>query len=199
MAAVFLNDDAGNTWQLSVNNQSQVVATLVAHTPGAPLIIREWDSAVTNYELRITGGGFLSVFLSSNTQHIGPTIFLQSFDLTVSLYLRVFHGIVQTSGDATFAKVIQVGQLLPGDGCYPTPLQPGGPGTPVTMPSQTEGEMIGLWVAGCTHWFNHWSVYSAEIGGQPTALICCPICLYIQRIVIPYSAIHTDQNAIIFA
>ena len=100
---------------------------------------------------------------------------------------------------AFFSPDFQVGELYTPSGSYPVPSQPGGINTPVTMPVQTDGEKIGLWVAGCQHWFNHWNVYSAAVGGVTSALICCPVCGYIQRIITPYSAIHSDANMILFA
>lgn len=126
-------------------------------------------------------------------------LLLDSTDPTIFFFLQVFNGMLQVATDLPFANPIIVGQLLIGDGAYPIPLQPGGPGTPITSPLQTDGEKLGLWVAGCQHWFNHWDVHSSQIGGVQTALICCPICLYVQRLISPYSAIHTDQNMIIFA
>lgn len=200
MANPLLNDDQGNTWQLSATVDGKVQATLVANVLGTPLLIREADRSAVIYELRIVNGGFLAVFLASSPNLIQPILPLSTSDPAVTIYLRVFHGFVQTSGDATFSAVIVLGQLLPGDGAYPTPLQPGGIGSIVTMPAQTDGEKLGLWSFGCSHWFNHIEVRSAEIGGVTSALLVCPICLYVQRIIQPYSdAISGDANAIIFA
>jgi len=91
----------------------------------------------------------------------------------------------------------QVGQLYRNDGTTPQALQPGGIGTPVTMPAQTDGEKLGLWVFGCGHFFINIDVFSVSIGGVPSALLCCPVCLYIQRIVTPFTDIYNDANFIL--
>lgn len=92
----------------------------------------------------------------------------------------------------------QVGQLWPLGDDYPTPVQPGGPGTVVTSPPQDIGEKIGMWTTGCGHFFNNWAIYKVAVGGVPSALVCCPLCGYISRIITPYDLINTDANAIIF-
>jgi hypothetical protein len=94
-----------------------------------------------------------------------------------------------------------VGSIFPAgaDDPYPVPIQPGGPGNPVTMPAQTQGEMVGLWVAGCGHWFNNYDLRFIAIAGIPSVCVCCPVCLYIQRIITPVSALYTDANMIVFA
>lgn len=200
MANPYLNDDAGNYWQLACTAQGQLSANFISPGVEFPLYLLETNApSSVIYELKITAGGFLSLFLAPVSVKQVPTRVELSSGGPVLFFLRVFNGNIQLSVDPASQVVIVVGQLLPGDGAYPTPLQPGGIGTPVTMPTQTDGEKSGLWVAGCQHWFNHWDVHSAQIGGVQTALVCCPLCLYVQRLVSPYAAIHQDQNMIIFA
>lgn len=104
----------------------------------------------------------------------------------------------------------QIGQLWTPSGPlwqYPHAKQPGGIGTPVTDPTQPpiqselEGqppqppavdptpraEKNGLYYPGCGHSIMEWEVVRASVGGVPSALICCPICRYIQQIFTPYT------------
>lgn len=198
MANPFLNDDKGNTYQLSCNAQGNLLATFVSAGLGQPLYMAESSPSTVVYEVRITGTGQLSLFLAPN--QTGPAkIELSTGTPSGFFILRVFSGVLQLSPDPAFLQVIVVGQLLVGDGAYPPPLQPGGIGTPVTSPIQTDGEKLGLWTGGCGHWWNHFDLRSVQINGVTSCLVVCPICLYVLRIIQPYSAIHSDQNAIIFA
>ena len=83
----------------------------------------------------------------------------------------------------------------------PTYTQPGGVGTPV-FPQQPLGERSAQYSFGCSHFFNIpriWQVYDPDTEEQ-AALICCPLCGYIQRIIEPYSEFDNYiQNPIIVA
>jgi hypothetical protein len=95
-----------------------------------------------------------------------------------------------------------VGQIYNVDliGIYPSAVQPGGIGTPVTMPAQSLGEKNGKFFPGCGHSIMSWEILSHPVGGIRSAIICCPLCRYVQRIITPYEAIHdTVQNPYIFA
>lgn len=54
----------------------------------------------------------------------------------------------------------------------------GFPQVPMSYPS--------LYVAGCGHQFNEFEIFEAyqESLGEQVALICCPICSYIQQIML---------------
>ena len=98
------------------------------------------------------------------------------------------------------------GQLYPSDIAYPPAQQPGGLGTPVTDPTQKIGpttntkpdllfpmnEFTGRFRPGCGHSINSYEIIEAAVNGAPAALICCPLCRFIQRIITPYDAIHDD-------
>jgi hypothetical protein len=93
-----------------------------------------------------------------------------------------------------------VGGLFPPDKEYPAAKQPGGPGTIVTDPIQSDGEKIGLFVAGCGHFFNSWMIQKIAVSGTASAVIGCPVCGYCQRIITPYDLINDNQvNPIIIA
>lgn len=98
-------------------------------------------------------------------------------------------------------STVQVGVIYnPEDASYrPRFTQPGGPGT-VVLPQQQPGEQIGLFVFGCGHWFNNMMVRETTYNWQAAAFLQCPVCDYLQRIVVPYSAIqNNDVNPILIA
>jgi len=79
---------------------------------------------------------------------------------------------------------------------YPSHSQPGGVGTP-TFPQETLGEMLGTWVTGCGHYFNNPEVVWDTLCGQQVALICCPVCRFISRIISPGSLVYQFPNDIL--
>lgn len=110
-----------------------------------------------------------------------------------------------------FVETFQIGELYPHAEGYPQFAQPGGIGTQ-TFPQQQNGGtgMVwingvpneigqGMWTAGCGHWFNSWEIISVTGCCSPVALICCPLCRFIQQIITPYIAIQDPvSNPIIF-
>lgn len=83
-------------------------------------------------------------------------------------------------------------------GYVPKPLQPGGPYTPVTAPTQKQGELIGPVYPGCGHSNNSIEVISAAVGGVQSAILRCTMCGYVARIITPFSAIYSLANSILF-
>ena len=74
---------------------------------------------------------------------------------------------------------------------------PGGlvyPQLPTQFPQQNQGyyqqvmSYPSLYVAGCGHPFNCFEVFEAydAYAGVQVALLCCPMCSYIQEIISPY-------------
>lgn len=90
--------------------------------------------------------------------------------------------------------------------------QPGGPGTTV-YPQQNDGSFgypgnfilmqeqgSGLWVSGCSHWWDCMSVYKDydTVSQKSAAIFCCPLCGYLIRVVEPYELIENPvQYAIL--
>lgn len=91
--------------------------------------------------------------------------------------------------------------------------QPGGPGTTV-YPQQQIGtnyaaypvvgqiwaENSGLWVAGCGHWFDCVRVFHDydNMLESSAAVICCPLCSFLIRLIEPYDQIYNvNDNMII--
>jgi len=99
---------------------------------------------------------------------------------------------------AFFDNEWQVGEIYQNDGTKPGTVQPGGPGTIVTMPQETDGEKLGLFVAGCGHFFVSFVAQSASVFGVPACLLLCPVCNYIQRIIVPFTDIYSESNFILF-
>ena len=95
-----------------------------------------------------------------------------------------------------------VGSLQPVS-WLPPPYQPGGPGTPVIFPAETVNtqlnEKTGMFFPGCGHSIMHWEISWDSLGGQPVALVKCPLCGWINSIWNPASLIEdTAQYPFIF-
>ncbi len=81
---------------------------------------------------------------------------------------------------------------------YPVFTQPGGPGTQ-TFPAQPIGERMGLFNAGCGHWFDAWLVTRSSFLDPDThtvmsvALVLCPLCQFLQQQIIPYERIYGPE------
>lgn len=74
--------------------------------------------------------------------------------------------------------------------------QPGGPGTRVfpqaydSAAGEFEPPLIpyGMYIPGCGHPVNFLAVFREydDESDEDAAIICCPVCTYIQRIIVPY-------------
>lgn len=201
MGKPLINDNAGGSWQLSANPNGSISLVFNVAAPVSPLLIAEYRSPnaapAAIYELKFVPGMGLALFFSSGTD-VPQGISIDTSTNPNVFLLQVVQGNLQLLV-ANLGADLAVGQLMPNDGSYPIAVQGGGLGTPVTNILQTQGEMLGLWVAGCGHWFNNYDVRFAEVGGVPSALVCCPLCLFIQRIISPASEVYSEANAIIFA
>lgn len=204
MGKPLINNTDGSYYALSgTANIGQLQASFVARGQANPgLFLQEVGNPTTVYEVKIFNGGMIGTFLAPGKTG-SAHIWLDTADPTKFLFLAVKNGRLVSDLDQPFLPTLVVGQLYPGDGTRPTPKQPGGPGTPVTFPTITQGESLGNWTAGCSHWFQNWELVSAQIGGVTSCLVVCPLCGYVQRIIQPYSAANPekadDLNSIIFA
>jgi hypothetical protein len=104
----------------------------------------------------------------------------------------------------------QVGELYLGFNRNGLPVfsQPGGPGTPVLpaaptlFPAQNQGypqqvmSYPSLYAAGCNHQFNCYEIFEvlSPSDGHQVALVCCPVCSYIQEIIDPYSQYQNYED-----
>jgi hypothetical protein len=72
--------------------------------------------------------------------------------------------------------------------------QPGGPGTQV-FPAQPQGEHAALYALICAHWINCLEVFEQydPVTKQQAAILCCPMCSTVQRIIIPYANYENYQ------
>lgn len=83
----------------------------------------------------------------------------------------------------TFAQSL-IGRLFPVS-YIPQPQQPGGIGTPVTMPTETIGEQLaGFLRPGCNHATNHWEIVRLSHAGVSYVLKKCPTCGYVQDVML---------------
>jgi len=91
-----------------------------------------------------------------------------------------------------------LGQIYKPDEPYvATYAQPGGIGTP-TFPQETIGEMQATFVVGCGHFVNNPEVVFTSIGCQQAALVVCPVCRFVSRIISPSSLLYGFGNEIVF-
>jgi hypothetical protein len=196
----FLIDEIGGIWNLTVTNTGLIQMIFTTTTTTSPvlflivqdvIIAMNWQiSVISSGNLRITG--------------IAPAPaprFLGLRSPNGSLYrLTIANGsFLTTLQPVSNQPVPAVGTIYPPAVTFlPKFTQPGGPGT-ATFPQQDPGEMLGLFVAGCGHWFNNWNVLSATVNCDQVAVMCCPLCGYCQRIIDPYSDIYSFQNEILIA
>ena len=81
---------------------------------------------------------------------------------------------------------------------YPVFTQPGGPGT-LAYPQQPIGEKMGLYNAGCGHFFDSWRVQRSSFLDPDTqtvmsvALVQCPMCSFLQQQIIPYERLYSFE------
>lgn len=83
-------------------------------------------------------------------------------------------------------------------------VQSGGPGTTV-LPGPNDGPFgypvpgvnmqesgSGLWPSVCGHWLDTWEIFMGydEVSNQNAAIVACPVCSCVNRIIIPYSNIY---------
>jgi hypothetical protein len=111
-----------------------------------------------------------------------------------------------------------VGQLQPQHEGYPDPLQPGGPGTQVTDPTQPSvvyqngtppnfytpttnptpyNERAAMFFPACGHAIRSWEVRWDAVNGDTMALIVCPLCGYLVDILTPQEALDVNINPLI--
>lgn len=203
MGKPLINNTDGSYYALSgTANIGQLQASFVARGQANPgLFLQEVGNPTTVYEVKIFNGGMIGTFLAPGK--IGSAhIWLDTVDPTKFLFLAVKNGRLVSDLDQPFLPTIILGQLYPNDGTTPVPKQPGGPGTPVTMPTETPGEAVGQWGLGCGHFVMSLELVSAQIGGVTTCLVLCPMCKFVQRLISPYSALQPTMaggiNDIVF-
>ncbi len=197
----FLIDELGGFWNLSVTNGGLVVITLTVTpaTPPVPFISLQDSTIAQTWQITVRSIGTL--VLTGTPVLPPPPLFLGITSPNGSLYrLRIFNGALQTVlQPPSIQPVPIVGTIFQPAVSYLSPFtQPGGPGT-ATFPQQDPGQMIGLFVAGCGHFFNSWIIFSATVNCDQVAAMLCPVCGYCQRLIDPYSDIHSFQHEILLA
>jgi hypothetical protein len=50
---------------------------------------------------------------------------------------------------------------------------------------QTVGQKVGMFFPACGHSIRSWHITNISVGGTRFALVCCPMCGYIQRVMDP--------------
>lgn len=184
-------------WQLGITTLGSLTTTSISAGAGQSLILTDILGQQNCFQITVTP---LGVLQTTKLAQFNPSA-VQRLALEDSgngnWYMQITaNGILQTL-PANDVSNLQIGQLFPSDDTGPVCFQPGGIGTPVTMPVQTPGEHSGQWILPCSHSVNMFMVQSANIGcvAGPSALLTCPICGYIFRVIAPFSAIYGNSNS----
>ena len=197
----YLQDSGGGQWQITIHSDGQLRST----PGGSPVILAPVfrNSAGTYFRMGINTGGLLTSTPVSSTP-AGSVEYMRLFDENGHGWAIgiLSNGLIGSSGNGVFPPVgsYTIGQLTPqGNYVFGIAAQPGGPPNPVTDPAQTTDEHTGDFYPGCSHSIRSWDVKFAAVEGIPSALVCCPICGYLQKIITPASDLYNESNSIIFA
>jgi hypothetical protein len=192
-SSVSINDVNGKNFGMSATDDGKLVATSTGLLNMPDLFIQD------------VVGVKWKMFLNANGQLVSTRIGFAAAPTFIHIASPdnfQFHLIITTLGriqllSTSSPEVVTFGELLPPDDIVPKYSQPGGTGNPV-FPQQQQGELIGMWFAGCGHSFNNYMVTFRSIGCGPSALLQCPLCSWVQRVWTPASLIYdNEQNFIL--
>jgi hypothetical protein len=212
------NDGVGNFWQLGVTTLGQLTFTLLLTPPASawtaypmkdtPSGLAFSFAAIPGPFFSITRAAAFDGAVKANIQLVDAN------QATWELRLINAGGYQVTKVGTSLGRDPQVGTLANYDtanpsliagqpgGWLPAYYQPGGPGTP-TFPQQAQGSQsmitgvpfevgMALYTMGCGHWFNNPEVAFASVNCVPSAIVRCPLCQFISRIITPASLIYTS-------
>lgn len=196
-----LEDEDGGIWAVSVNSEGLLVTT-GASGPASSPVFRDANGLGTKFRLGVNTAGLLTV--DSVAASVEPSVnFLRLWDPDGNQHMVCIDSdmnlMTTTNCMPPFGPTYAVGSLLPQGGGYAACVQPGGAGTPVTDPVQTQGEQTGMFHSGCGHSITSWRVQIFADGGCPTAFVTCPICSWLARKITPASDLYNQANSILFA
>lgn len=198
----YLTDPLGGVWQLGVTNvtldigSAYTVSPAPGGQPGIPNVVL--------LDLANNNPFSMVVLLNPENQpylEITPTSGPGQENVPcITPDGATLMGICVINGYISVIKLpiyCQTGILYEANRKYlPTFTQPGGPGS-TAYPIQASGELLGQWTAGCSHSFNHWYISSQACSGIQCAFVMCPVCMYLQQIIAPFSAIYSWPYEII--
>lgn len=205
----YLVDSNGDVWLVSASNGG--MSPLLTKTPGASPVFtsvflndrgvsKTWKLTV----IPVTGGVELHIDQVAYVSSSPPQLLVNSPDGNL-WGIQFTAGVLQIAVGATSCQpdFPRVGCLFNYDlaagpnGQYKVFSQPSGIGGQV-FPQQTTGEILGLWIMPfCNHSVNNPEVTSAAVGGIQSAIIRCPLCGCVARILTPYSDIFLPSNEFI--
>jgi hypothetical protein len=198
-----LQSPNGQIWKLGVTTSGLLQTSLVGSGTAVSPIFRDSDGSGTFWRLGVDNNGLLTT-----TQVMASLATSQNFWRLYDAAGIDWLVCINSQGDLLsahgcmppFAGSVQIGELVPSVvGSYPPAEQPGGIGTVVTDPTQQPDEMTGLWFFGCGHSFVHMDIRIQAQNGCPVALVRCPVCGYVQRIISPASELHSEANQVVLA
>jgi hypothetical protein len=197
---VILQDDNLGYWLMQIS-EAGYLQTMPSSGGVPATIVLAAPSGASSWLLGITTGGFLTtkkVVLPG-----APAFAMASSCCDFGFQVRVTDdGLLTTTQLAQWDSGLIAGALYPQNAAYPTPWQPMGVGTPVAniqqainreigFPGFVEfmNEFTGRFFPGCGHSIMMWDLKEQSVCGVQSCLVCCPVCLYIQQVIMPYSLI----------
>lgn len=187
----YLQDTSGQVWQLGATALDAYTTTPVTNPSGAASFLLQDSGTSQTWAMTVLTNGAL---------HISPSPGLGQQYIPVISSTGLLVGIGVTNAAIVVMALCPdmpiVGTFFNPRTYIPRFSQPGGVGSP-TFPQEATGELLGQWMAGCSHSFNSWEVAAASSCGTQVAVVQCPICSYVQQIISPYSAINQWPNDII--
>lgn len=206
--ALCIADNSGTPWLVTVDGSGVIQQPIVAPPGSYSFTFALKDANGVAWILGIDGNGNL-VTNRIATQYTFVYILMAAPDGTglFAMYVDI-NGVPQTTPQAEVDPV--PGTIFNPHKFIPPFTQPDGPNTPTYPQQQSGAELVpyqgvpfeignAMFTSGCGHWFNSWEVRSATVNGITAALMCCPLCGYLQRIIVPYNFIHDYSNFILFA
>jgi hypothetical protein len=191
----FLEDAAENVWQIGADARGRITLTASpGSTPALPFIFLEDQVTRRLWQLVALASGQLQATVSSAKVRGSKQVPIE--DVNGQTWIIVINNSnLQTIRvqERTDIQVPEQGVIYNPPDYLPPYTQPNGPNTE-TFPSMATGELIALFALGCSHFVNNLYVTSGTANCQTACLILCPRCSFLQRIIVPYSAVFDSNN-----
>lgn len=191
----YLEDQNGLVWKLVLDSFGRISPVeSPGSTPALPFALLTDAVTKQTWQIVISASGALIATVVNVKARGSKWIAAEGPTGNVSL-IEINNSVLQSVPvtQRTDIQVPVVGEIYNPEDYRPPFTQPGGIGTE-TFPTESTGELIALWAFGCGHFSNHIMVASGTVACQTAALLQCPLCDFLQRIIVPYSAIEDSNN-----
>lgn len=191
----YFADQNGTTWKLVLDGFGRIAPVeSPGSTPALPFALLIDSVTQKTWQIVISSSGALLATVLNLAVRGNQFIAAEGPTGNVSL-IEINNSVLQSVPvvQRTDLQVPILGEIYNPEDYRPRFSQPGGVGT-FTLPAESTGELIALWSFGCGHFSNHIMVTSGTSACQQAALLQCPLCDFLQRIIIPYSAVFDSNN-----